>query len=108
MEQDTTPNLLFVVSLNDDGASHDGDKGIFSRTMSPEVKSFSPTVLRDSLGQALEGLQDIFSIARQSDSPLPLKSVEVSFEITTSGKVALLGTGAEVGASGAITIIFGE
>ena len=106
MENNATPDLLFVVSLNDNGTT--GEKGIFSRTMSPEVKSFSTSVLRDSLKQTLDGLQDIFSITKQTQGPLPLKSVEVSFEITTSGKVALLGTGAEVGATGAITIIFGE
>ncbi len=105
-----TPTLTFLVSVEDDDAVLGaGEKGIFGRpaVQPPSLREIPVSVLQNNLTQTLESLRVMFEIDSGTDGRLPLKQVEVSFEVTASGKIALLGTGAEVAGKGAITLTFG-
>jgi hypothetical protein len=93
-----------VVSLDD--TVQDGEKGIFSRTMAPSVTAVPLSALKESFFDTLEALRRIFSELPDLDTLLPLQDIQVTFEVTTSGRVALLGTSAELAGRGAIAMTF--
>jgi hypothetical protein len=105
-----TPTLTFLVSVEDDAIPNTGEKGIFGRSIDqpPSLRDIPVSVLQNNLAQTLEALRMLFNIDSGNQSKLPLKQVEVSFEVTASGKIALLGTGAELAGKGAITVTFGR
>jgi hypothetical protein len=99
--------LEFVVSFDDETAAG-GEKGIFGRRDDPQLRRIPVAAVRESLRETLSGLRHLFDGVTEAPACLPLKEVQVSFEVTATGKVALIGTGAEVAGKGAITLTFGS
>jgi hypothetical protein len=104
--KDTARTLTFLVSI-DDSVSPGGEKGLFTGRLEPTLQNVSVAHLRDSFEETLTGLAVLFAKLDNTPIGLPVKEVQVSFEVTATGKVALLGTGAEVAGKGAITITLG-
>ncbi|MEV8438457.1 hypothetical protein AB0425_13855 [Actinosynnema sp. NPDC051121] len=100
--------LDFVVAFDDESAGG-GDKGLFSSHRdSPRVQAISVATLRQNLVETMANLRAMFDGVVEFHPDLPIKEVTVSFEVTATGKVTLLGTGAEMTGTGAITITFGK
>lgn len=109
--------LPFIVSIEDVDTDHGmgptGDKGLFGRRGSDEdrdhsVRNIPVSVLRDNLQRTVDGLQQVLGSITVPDGGMALRQAQVSFEITASGGIALVGTSAQVAAKGAITLTFGE
>jgi hypothetical protein len=104
----SSPTLTFVVSISDD-ESQTGQKSIFNRVLNePAIHEIPTDVLKQNLVKTLEGLRQLFTIDAPAEGVLPLKQVQVSFDVTASGKIALFGTGAELTGRGGIILTFGE
>jgi hypothetical protein len=102
-------SLAVVVSVDEEAEDSPGDKGIFSRpdNQNVSIREIPLMVLQENLNETIDGLRKLFQIDNQKDGGFPLKQVQVSFEITASGKIALLGTSASLAGRGAITLTFG-
>ncbi len=103
--------LPFLVSIDDtDGqAGTGGEMGIFGRRDGElRVREIPVAVLRESLRRAVGGLRALFDEVAASEGGMPLKQAQISFEVTGSGGIALIGTSAQVAGRGAITLTFGE
>ena len=98
-------SLTFLVSIEDDTVSS-SEKGIFGRNET-SLRRIPIATLQENLTETINGLREVFKIESPHESRFPLKQVQVSFEITASGKIALLGTSAEVTGRGAILLTFG-
>ncbi|MFF1794526.1 hypothetical protein ACFVXQ_09915, partial [Kitasatospora sp. NPDC058263] len=87
-----------------------GEKGIFGRGGGAEgsVRSIPVAVLRENLQRTVDGLQAVLGELRVPDGGMLLKQAQVSFEVTASGGITLVGTSAQVAAKGAITLTFGS
>jgi hypothetical protein len=102
-----TPQALnFVVAISDvDGSSN--EKGIFRREIGPPSLHEIPTaVLKENITTTIQGLRQLFDVDSSDQDQFSLRKVQVSFEVTASGKIALLGTSAELSGSGGITLTF--
>lgn len=100
-------SLRFLVSMPDDIDPLPDEKGIFRRDGEPVVREIPLADLRANLHGTLAGLDHLFSeLPSLGQGLMSLKSVEISFEVTASGKITLLGTGAEVSGKGGITLSF--
>lgn len=98
-----TVDILVTI---DDREVQGGDKGLFSRAAAPVIQTIPVTQLRASFRASLAGLKEIFSDLPGMSPDLPLQQVQLTFEVTTTGKVALLGSSAELAGKGAITLTF--
>jgi hypothetical protein len=107
---DPSESLTFLVTISDDIEEDAAEKGIFGRSalQPPSLKTIPITVLQENLAATLDGLRKLFPAKSYDDTSLVLKEVQVSFEVTATGKIALLGTSAELAGRGAITIILGS
>lgn len=102
-------DLTFLVSIEEDTSTEAREKGIFGRIQGePSLRQIPVAVLQENLRETLGGLRELFDVDSPHDSRFPLKQVEISFEVTAGGKIALLGTSAEVTGSGAIKLTFGK
>lgn len=102
--------LDVLVSIDDTEApSGSGDMGIFRRRSEDTLVRRIPTgVLRENLQRTVQALQQVLADLRVPDGGMPLKQAQVSFEITATGGITIVGTTAQVGAKGAITLTFGS
>ena len=99
--------LTFLVSIEDDVPLGDRrEKGIFWREGRASLREIPIPTLRENLDRTIDGLRQVFALEPVPHSSLALQQVEVSFEVTAGGRIALLGTSAEVTGSGAIKLIF--
>lgn len=98
--------LPFIVAV--DGADGD-EKGLFGRTgASVALRQVPVAALRQNLHQMVTALRALFDEIAGGSDRLSLKEVQLSFEVTASGGVQLLGVGGEVGSTGAVTLTFGR
>jgi len=110
-EDQTVPSVEVLVSI--DGVSTpsgtgSGDKGIFGRSGGEaSLRQIPVTVLRDNLQRTVDALQQVLGGLQAPETGMSLRQAQVSFEITATGGIALVGTSAQVGAKGAITLTFG-
>lgn len=103
---ESAETMPFLVTLDDD---HDtaGEKGIFSRGSSePKVRNIPIAVLRENLTRTVGGLRALFDDISAGGGTLPLKTAQITFEVTATGGITLVGT-AQVAGKGAITLTFG-
>ncbi|WP_330280203.1 hypothetical protein OHO83_34135 [Streptomyces sp. NBC_00569] len=110
-EQDAiVEGLDVLVSIDDtEPASGSGDMGIFGRRSEDTLVRRIPTaVLRENLQRSVDTLQQVLADLRVPDGGMSLQQAQVSFEITATGGIAIVGTSAQVGAKGAITLTFGS
>ncbi|MFF5932855.1 hypothetical protein [Streptomyces sp. NPDC012508] len=103
-------SLDVLVTVDDRGAtSNSGEKGIFGRgTGEGSVRTIPVAVLRENLQRMVNGLQQVLGEVRVPEGGMTLQQAQVSFEITATGGITLVGTSAQVGAKGAITLTFGS
>ncbi|WP_405796648.1 hypothetical protein [Streptomyces sp. NBC_01506] len=102
--------LDVLVSIDDtETPSGSGDMGIFGRRgEDPSVRRIPTTVLRDNLQRTVDTLHQVLAGLQVPEGGMPLQQAQVSFEITATGGIAIVGTSAQVGAKGAITLTFGS
>ncbi|MFG2353597.1 hypothetical protein [Streptomyces sp. NPDC048521] len=105
---DTVPSVDVLVSIDGGSPTGTGDMGIFGRNGGDaSLRQIPVTVLRDNLQRTVDALQEVLGSLQVPDTGMPLRQAQVSFEITATGGIALVGTSAQVGAKGAITLTFG-
>ncbi|AXE77594.1 hypothetical protein [Streptomyces atratus] len=102
--------LDVLVSIDDaEPLSDSGDMGIFRRRSEDTLVRRVPTaVLHENLQRTVDALQQVLADLRVPDGGMSLQQAQVSFEITATGGIAIVGTSAQVGAKGAITLTFGS
>lgn len=103
-------DVLVVVDDQDTG-SGSGDMGIFGRRgedAPASVRRIPTAVLRENLQRTVDALQVVLADIRVPEGGMPLQQAQVSFEITATGGITVVGTSAQVGAKGAITLTFGS
>lgn len=102
--------LNVVVSIDDtEKPTGSGEMGIFGRRdENPSVRRIPTTVLRDNLQRTVDTLQQVLAGLDVPEGGMSLQQAQVSFEITATGGIAIVGTSAQVGAKGAITLTFGS
>ncbi|SCY86770.1 hypothetical protein SAMN02745898_104328 [Streptomyces sp. 136MFCol5.1] len=107
---DAVETLDVLVSVDDTGLpSTAGEKGIFGRGGGDSsVRQIPVAVLRENLQRTVDGLQQVLGEIRVPEGGMPLRQAQVSFEVTASGGISLVGTSAQLGAKGAITLTFGS
>ncbi len=100
--------LTFLVNIIDDELddTFSGTKGIFSQRDGRALRQIPVTILRENLHRTVNELGNLFRELETPDDTMALKAVEVSFEVTASGRIALLGSSAEAAGKGAITVRF--
>ncbi|XVV15640.1 Pepco domain-containing protein [Actinoplanes sp. CA-131856] len=97
--------LNFLVAADEETGG--GTKGIFSRGDRDVVlRDISVETVQRNLASTIGKLREAFSGLRDAGGDLPLKSVEVSFEISATGTITILGTGVETSGTGGITLTF--
>ncbi|WIN00464.1 hypothetical protein ACTOB_004173 [Actinoplanes oblitus] len=97
--------LTFLVAADDDPDG--GSKGIFSRgDRDVALRQISVETVQRNLASTIAGLRQAFAGLRDAAGDLPLKSVEVSFEVSATGTITILGTGVETSGTGGITLTF--
>lgn len=106
---DDLPNadatLTFLVAADEE--EQGGSKSIFSRgDRDVALREISVETVHRNLASTIANLRQAFAGLRDAGGDLPLKSVEVSFEISASGSINILGTGVETSGTGGITLTF--
>lgn len=108
MVAESSGEVLVLVAVDED----DGESSKAGRWGSGErevqIQSLPVERIRASLAATLGGLEDIFVDLSDPGARFPLKEIEVAFEITASGSVAILGTGTELAGKGALVLRFGK
>ncbi len=96
-------SLTFIVSDDD----QDSTMGLFpGADHSAVLRQIPVDVLRENLRQTAESLRAVFEDMAKSTDGLRLKEAQIGVEITGEGGIQLIGT-AKVGATAAITLVFG-
>ncbi|MEV7735148.1 hypothetical protein AB0O75_24265 [Streptomyces sp. NPDC088921] len=101
----TEPSLEFWVS--DTGEGEGDTLSIFGGGGSggPVLRSVPLGPLRKNLAETVDALQQLFADAESRGGTLPLAEAQLSFQVTASGGVQLIGTGQVQGTRG-LTLVF--
>ncbi|MFI6121327.1 hypothetical protein ACIBCU_15970 [Streptomyces sp. NPDC051064] len=101
--------LDLLVSIDDtETPASTGEMGIFGRrTEEPSVRRIPAGILRENLQRTVDTLQQVLAGLSSTEDGMRLQQAQVSFEVTATGGIAVVGTSAQVGAKGAITLTFG-
>ncbi|MEV6007810.1 hypothetical protein AB0M29_13460 [Streptomyces sp. NPDC051976] len=98
--------LPFWVTLDEDDPESQGDGGTMSILGGDAVLRAVPLgPLRKNLATTVDALQEIFREVAARDGALPLAEAQLSFEVTASGGIQLIGTGQVQGTRG-LTLTF--
>ncbi|KUN03915.1 hypothetical protein AQI95_20945 [Streptomyces yokosukanensis] len=85
--------LPFWVTLEEDDSRADDTMGVFGRDPEAVLRSVPLGPLRKNLTETVDALQQIFADVAARGGALPLAEAQLSFQVTASGGVQLLGTG---------------
>ena len=100
-----TQSLSFLV-IGEESDDQDTMGRLFRRSDADViVKDIPVRTLRDNLRVTVEMLRSLFDDLTDESSAVQLHEAQVGFEVSASGGIQLIGT-AEVGAKGAITLVF--
>ncbi|WP_433890120.1 Pepco domain-containing protein [Streptomyces sp. CA-111067] len=99
----TTAALPFWVSPVDETGDGDDSLGILGGDAVLRSVPLGP--LRKNLAATVDALQEIFNDVIARGGSLPLAEAQLSFEVTASGGVQLIGTGQVQGSRG-LTLTF--
>jgi hypothetical protein len=100
---------ISILGLADSDNDPDGDRAGARGWFRPDVdghlsrNSIAPAVLRDNLAHFLQAMRGVVSEVPDHFGVYELSEVTLSAEVSASGKVSLMGSGAEVGGTGGIT-----
>ncbi|WP_327429692.1 Pepco domain-containing protein [Streptomyces sp. NBC_01236] len=100
--------LPFWVSVTEDGGEGtDGSDsmGLFGRDSEAVLRSVPLGPLRKNLAATVDALQQLFADASARGGTLPLAEAQLSFQVTASGGIQLIGTGQVQGTRG-LTLVF--
>ncbi|WKX10283.1 hypothetical protein [Streptomyces sp. NL15-2K] len=87
-------------------AAQDSDTmGLFSRDGDAVLRAVPLGPLRKNLADAVDALQRIFQEVADRGGPLPLAEAQLSFQVTASGGIQLVGSGQMQG-SRSLTLTF--
>jgi hypothetical protein len=101
--------LPFLVAGDLDETGEFGDKGIFGRSSESRVLREIPVaVLQHNLQSLMKGLRRLFDEISAQEGDLPLRQAQVTFEVSATGGIALVGNTLQSSAKGAITLTFGS
>ncbi|MCX4906582.1 hypothetical protein [Streptomyces sp. NBC_00878] len=95
--------LPFWVTVSEDG--DDDAMGMFGRSSEPALRAVPLGPLRKNLAETVDALQQLFADAEARGGTLPLAEAQLSFQVTASGGVQLIGTGQMQGTRG-LTLVF--
>ncbi|MFJ6558145.1 hypothetical protein ACIQNT_38895 [Streptomyces luteogriseus] len=98
------PSLPFWVTVAEEG--DDDSLSLFgNRNSEPALRSVPLGPLRKNLAETVDALQQLFADAAGDGGTLPLAEAQLSFQVTASGGIQLIGTGQMQGTRG-LTLIF--
>ncbi|MCX3286626.1 hypothetical protein OR263_07860 [Streptomyces sp. NEAU-H22] len=98
------PSLPFWVTVAEEG--DDDSMGLFGNgSGEPALRSVPLGPLRKNLAETVDALQQLFEDAAARGGTLPLAEAQLSFQVTASGGIQLLGTGQMQGTRG-LTLVF--
>ncbi|MEV6117321.1 hypothetical protein AB0L59_33765 [Streptomyces sp. NPDC052109] len=83
----------------------DESKGLLRRNGDAVLQQVPLGPLRKNLSATVDALQQLFAEVSARGGTLPLKEAQLSFQITATGGVQLIGTG-QVQGTRAITLVF--
>ncbi len=106
----STETLPFLVSDEESGtATAEGEMGIFGRSEGAlSVRQIPVAVLRENLRRTVGSLRELFDEIAAAEGGLPLKEAQITFEVTASGGITIVGANAQAAGKGAITLTFGR
>lgn len=101
---ESAATIPVVVTLDE---AADGDEmGLFGRGEGETTVRMIPVdELRANLGRTVAALRHAFTEVGEHLGPLSLSEIQLGFEVSASGHVALIGT---AGAKAAITLVFSD
>ncbi|MFB6716314.1 MULTISPECIES: hypothetical protein [unclassified Streptomyces] len=102
---DQDPTLPVWVPVDDLDELLDESKGLFSRNGDAVLRQVPLGPLRKNLAETVDALQQVFADVTARGGTLPLKEAQLSFQVTATGGVQLIGTG-QVQGTRAITLVF--
>ncbi|WNI16012.1 Pepco domain-containing protein [Actinacidiphila sp. ITFR-21] len=97
------PDSLPFWVTEDDGPDGDGTMGLFGGDAVLRAVPLGP--LRRNLAATVDALQAVFADVAARGGTLPLAEAQLSFEVTASGGVQLIGTG-QIQGTRALTLTF--
>ncbi|CAN3978695.1 Pepco domain-containing protein [Kitasatospora purpeofusca] len=104
-EVESLDSLVFWVTEDEE---EDGDTmGVFRRDREAVLRRVPLGALRSNLAETVDALQTLFEQIADRGGPLPLKEVQLSFQVSASGGVQLVGSSQVQGTRG-ITFVFGN
>jgi hypothetical protein len=90
---------------NSGGNGSTGSSGATTRRPGAQLRSVPLGPLRRNLAETVDALQQLFADVAARDATMELSEVELSFEVSASGGVQLIGTGKVEGTRG-LTLTF--
>ncbi|WP_409237797.1 hypothetical protein [Streptomyces sp. PA5.6] len=102
-------SLAFWVEATDEDTDIEGpgadSKGLFSRDGDAVLRSVPLGPLRKNLAETVDALQQVFKEVADRDDTLAFAEAQLSFQVTASGSIQLIGTGQVQGTRG-LTLTF--
>ncbi|MFI7318928.1 hypothetical protein [Streptomyces venezuelae] len=102
-------SLTFWVEATDEDTDLDApgadSKGLFSRDGEAVLRSVPLGPLRKNLAETVDALQQVFKEVADRDDTLAFAEAQLSFQVTASGSIQLIGTGQVQGTRG-LTLTF--
>ncbi|MEW2391769.1 hypothetical protein AB0933_25785 [Streptomyces venezuelae] len=102
-------SLAFWVEATDEDTDLEGPgadtKGLFSRDGDSVLRSVPLGPLRKNLAETVDALQKVFKEVADRDDTLAFAEAQLSFQVTASGSIQLIGTGQVQGTRG-LTLTF--
>ncbi|MEV0491163.1 Pepco domain-containing protein [Streptomyces atratus] len=102
---DQGPTLPVWVAVDDLDELLEDSKGVFGRSGDAVLRQVPLGPLRNNLTKFVDDLQQVFADVAARGGTLPLKEAQLSFQVTATGGVQLIGTG-QVQGTRAITLVF--
>ncbi|WP_428953963.1 Pepco domain-containing protein [Streptomyces sp. cg35] len=106
VEEQTLPFWVSVTDDDDDAAGPVSDSmGLLSRDHDAALRAIPLGPLRKNLTDVVDKLQEVFKEVAEHSTTLPLAEAQLSFQVSKSGSVQLIGTG-QVQATRGLTLTF--
>ncbi|MER5771462.1 hypothetical protein, partial [Streptomyces sp. NPDC001985] len=100
-EMETLPFWVEATDQDLEEAAQGGDTmGLFSRDNDAVLRSVPLGPLRKNLADTVDALQKVFEEVAARGGALPLAEAQLSFQVTASGSIQLIGSGQVQGTRG--------
>ncbi|MEV7190813.1 hypothetical protein AB0N81_03260 [Streptomyces sp. NPDC093510] len=98
-------SLAFWVEATDEDDPGSDSKGLFGRDGEAVLRPVPLGPLRKNLAATVDALQQVFKEVADRDDTLAFAEAQLSFQVTASGSIQLIGTGQVQGTRG-LTLTF--